>query len=102
MSLHYFVLWCLIKVWPKLFDRYYSEYQKANNQIRKRGEFIPFSIHKDSDVIKEGHWHQVTFYIAKRHPDAYEIDELKIQRLPEKPKYIITPLTISVDSHLSI
>jgi hypothetical protein len=88
-------------MWPELFDRYYAEYKKANNDIRKHGEFIPFSIRKDSDIIKEGRWYKVDFYIAKRHPDAYEIDELRIKQLKSKPKEIISPFSITTDSHIT-
>jgi hypothetical protein len=38
MRLHYYILIILVKVWPKLFERYYKEYQlvaeKYNGRIR--------------------------------------------------------------------
>lgn len=29
MRLHFFILWLLIKFYPKLFRRYYAEYREA-------------------------------------------------------------------------
>lgn len=41
IRMHYFILWCLIKVWPKLFLRYYAEYNEAfirEMTIRRKDE----------------------------------------------------------------
>lgn len=35
MRLHYFILFCLIKFWPELFDRYYNEYYEAWKNYRQ-------------------------------------------------------------------
>ena len=35
-SLHSLVLQILIRIWPNLFKRYYSEYKKAAKQLRRR------------------------------------------------------------------
>lgn len=35
MTLHKIVLYCLIKVWPKLFDRYLDEYCEIYLNNRK-------------------------------------------------------------------
>ena len=85
MRLHYFVLWCLIKVWPELFDRYFEEYQRANRLIRKNYFFPIVSVKQDSTLLQEGLWYKVDFYISKTTDKNFAVNEFRVRELDLEP-----------------
>jgi hypothetical protein len=38
MRLHYYILFILVKTWPKLFDRYFNEYSEVFIKYRRRNK----------------------------------------------------------------
>jgi hypothetical protein len=60
MRLHYFILIILVKIWPKLFDRYQNEYGEIFFKYRRKNKMKEDFMKKVKElkIKKEGIWEQ--------------------------------------------